>query len=270
MKLTSVPGSDLSQVFHAAQLSTPLSDAETVELDDSPADAFVRLKGLRFDQAPVTSNGHFVGWVLTAPLETASKVKAVLRPLAQCAILSVGAPLKDLLARLGSNGLVFLAGHQGLEAFVTPSDLDRQAARGHFYLLLSGIEMLLSDIVNEVVPEQDVEAAIAGYRLEDWMAARSKNWDTRPVEYLDLEPLCKLFSSVANGRGWNDHHDHMLDELCQLRPSVMHATRPLLAARSPQQLAHLADSAAQVTRSLTEYAHRLRTVGTAARLGDSL
>lgn len=258
MQLASDSRPDLSEVFRAAQLSTPLSEAETVELDESPFAAFERLSKLRFDQAPVRFQGHFVGWVSTAQLRTSSKVTSALQPLEKCAILAVDAPLKDLLANLGSTGVVFLAGHRGLEAFVTPSDLDRQAARGHFYLLLSGIEMLLSDLFDGIVPEPAIEAAIAGQRLDDWKAARSKNWDARPVEYLDLEPLCNLFSSAVNGSGWERRYDNMLKELCHLRPRVMHSTRPLLASRSPKQLARLADCAAEVTGVLAEYMRHFR------------
>lgn len=80
----------------------------------------------------MVAGGKYTGWLITAELERSRSVKAALRQLVISGILSGDAPVKELLAVLASEQLVFLAGHRGLEAFVTKSDPDRHAARGHF------------------------------------------------------------------------------------------------------------------------------------------
>jgi len=102
---------------------------------------------LRFDQAPVVDGTHVVGWVVTAHLLNAERVKGVMKPLALSAIVSNEASIADVLQLLAQEGLVFTVGDNGVSGFITPSDLERHAARSHFYLLVAGIEMLITTIV---------------------------------------------------------------------------------------------------------------------------
>lgn len=273
MLVPSIADADLSRVFRASQLSTPLTDAVVVDLREPTDVAHEKLTVARFDQAPVVDQSRkSVGWVRTDGLASAVKVKAVLQPLARCTILAMDAPLKDLLIVLNHEQLVFLAGHQGLEAFVTPSDLDRHAARGHFYLLISGIEMLLSDLVDRAVDPNVIEEAIQNQQREAWQAALTRNLETRPVEYLNLRELAELFrATVAIDGLWGNEYDNMLTALCHLRPSVMHPVRPLLAERQPSQLAQLATCAELVTQRLHEHLERLGFTGKLAiSPGDSV
>lgn len=224
--------SDLSQVFRADQVSTPLFKAVPVHLKESPLTAYERLVERRFDQAPVKWQNRYVGWVKTCELKSAPNVKGALRRLNQCTIMASYAPVSALLDVLSDEQFVFLAGPKGLEAFVTPSDLDRQPVRGHFYLLLAGVEMLLSDIVDAQVDGERVENAITGASLTRWHAARREDVETRPVEYLELEPLATMFAEVvADNPRWSKTFDDMLTRFCQLRPAIMHPTRPLMSGR---------------------------------------
>src|SRR5947208_3398239 len=105
----------LLHVFTAAQISTSIRVAECVELRGNTKDAYDRLVAGRFDQAPVVDNRHVVGWVRTAQLATAERVRAVLRPLAQCSIVSEDASIADVLQLLAGAGLVFTVNERGIE-----------------------------------------------------------------------------------------------------------------------------------------------------------
>ncbi len=152
-------------------MATPVADAVAVELSANPREAAAELASLRFDQAPVVDQGHIWGWVLTKRLETATKVSSILRSLEVSAIVSADASIANVLDPLADEGLVFTVGEHGITGFITPSDLDRNAARGQFYLLIAGLEMVLADIVHSIVPEETVIAAMHGELLERWTSA---------------------------------------------------------------------------------------------------
>jgi hypothetical protein len=234
------PVAGLLRTFRAEQISTPIADAHTVELSANPREAAAELVSLRFDQAPVRNQGHIWGWVLTERLATAAKVKSVLQSLEVSAIVSAEASIADVLDRLGEQGLVFTVDERGIAGFITPSDLDRHAARAQFYLLIAGLEMVLADIVQRTIPEEIVIAAIHDELLERWTSASDKNTETRAVEYLYIKDLAILFLGSAAGTQLPPVLRNTMTELCQLRPAVMHPTRPLIGARTPGELASLA------------------------------
>lgn len=242
-------------MFRAGQVATSLAGATKVRCGESPREAYALLTSRNFDQAPVFQGAKkCVGLVRTTSLATAPSVEEVTVWLKDCTIVGVDAPLRDVLRPLCHDRMIFLAGNRGLESFVTISDLNRHAVRGHFYLLLSQIEMLLSDIVDASVDNALIEEAITGSAAGRWRVAKAKGFDPRPVEFLDLEQLANLFeSTVDDSPGWNKQLHDQLVALSQFRPAVMHATRPLLGRRPPSTLAKLAEDAAAVSEQIRQF-----------------
>ena len=250
----------LLRVFLAAHVATQLADAQIVDVGADPREAFERLTSLRFDQAPVVRQGHVAGWVRTKDLEHAESVKAQLRTLEQSAVLSADAPISSVIKVL-AQGLVFLVDEHGISGFVTPSDLDKHAARSHFYLLISSMEMLLADIVQLSVREELIVARIRGDELmERWTSARSAGSETRSVEYLYVKDLAELFleSSAAEiAVGWDGRRANTLVSVCHLRPRVMHPTRPLVGRSDIKTLAALAEGAEELITQLSAVRSRV-------------
>jgi hypothetical protein len=136
---------------------------------------------------------------------------------------------------------------------VTPSDLDRHAARSHFYLLLSSIEMLLAELVRSGCAAEVVEDRIVGPARDAWESARAHSAETDPTEYPYLQDLSELFLEAFGGcSAWPEQLSRRLTEICQFRPVVMHPTRSLTAGRSASQLASLARGASEVSGALTK------------------
>lgn len=246
----------LLHAFTAAQIATSISLAECVEYRGDPKEAYDRLIVGRFDQAPVIDLGHVVGWVATVDLLSAPKVKSVLKPLAASAIVSEDASIADVLQLLASKGFVFIVDQQGLEGFVTPSDLERHAARSHFYLLIAGIEMLLAQIITDRVDRSTILARLREDSRERWQLDVAVNGETNPAEYLYLQDLAELFLSLpeATDREGSADVTPTLTEVCHFRPSVMHTNRPLIKGRNAAELASLARRAETLTAMLTELA----------------
>lgn len=243
---------DLCGVFHAGHIATALDDAFMVQQNDSGAVAHYQLVEQRFDQAPVGFQGHVVGWVATEHLRDASKVKSVMKTLDKCAIVSTEASIAATLQLLGQHGFVFTAGEKGLSGFIAPSDLDRHAARSYFYLLISGIEMILSKIVGSITPVASIINAMSPQMAERYTEAYGAGREANPVEYLYLEELVNLFlesTYVTDSRVWDESCTSRLTEMNKFRSVIMHPTRSFVMARSSAQLAALArDSNVLLTR----------------------
>lgn len=157
--------------FRARHIATALNEAVRVQMSDEPAKAADMLRSSRFDQAPVQGHGHIEGWVLTAQLSEAANVKSVLRSLRDSAIVSAEASIGGVLQLLAKEGLVFTVADAGLAGFVTPSDLDRHAARSYFYLLISDVEMALAGIVRHNANTPEVVGRISDETRPRWMEA---------------------------------------------------------------------------------------------------
>jgi hypothetical protein len=230
----------LLHTFRAEQIATLIAGAVSVDLQANPQEEAAKLVSRRFDQAPVTFQGHISGWVLTENLKNAPKVRGAFQPLEKSAIVSADASIADVLDLLAAEGLVFTVDKHGIAGFIAPSDLDRNVARGQFYLLIASLEMVLADIVQSIVPEERLVALMHGELLERWTSSSAENTEARAVEYLYLEDLANLFVGSDFGTGFSEEMCSTMTELCQLRPVVMHPTRPLLGDRTPTQLASLA------------------------------
>ncbi len=138
----------LSDVIRAGHVATPIAQAEFINQGEDGAAAYSRLSSMRIDQAPVKHNNHIVGWAQTSWLEPQTRVKRPQHALGDSTLVAASAPFSQLLQVLGRSGLVFTV-ENGITGFVTPSDLERHAARTYFYLLISGIEMQLAALLQQ-------------------------------------------------------------------------------------------------------------------------
>lgn len=243
--------------FRAVHLSTPIHSAVIVARSDSAPTAHALLTMHRVDQAPVVDGDRVFGWVETIRLADPhiATVKQAFRPLADTAIISESSALDDLIELVAERNFVFLAGARRVSAFVCPSDLDRHAAKCHFYQLVSIVEMLLGDIIGMAYPAEVLAGTIAGETRSFWLHAVAKNSDTNPVEYLYLQTLTELFAALAEPDWTKDLHDGLV-RIAQCRKDIMHPVRPLLNGGSPQQWARVAQDAKAVTAALSVIRHR--------------
>ncbi len=180
-----------------------------------------------------------MGWVKTASIDPARSVKACYQRLEVSRFAGSATSINDVLPHLAEAGLCFTVGRSGLEGFITPSDLDRHAARCHFCLLVAGVEMLLSAMIRKLVPEEELVAAISTHPVRvspdggpetlrsSYEAARAEGRDTHAVEYLYLGELSQLLIS-AMGDKMPANLEKQLVMVRNLRPTVMHPTRVCL------------------------------------------
>lgn len=237
-------------VFTAGQIATALEGAVTVSIDEDPKRAAARLGAHRFDQAPVVQGVDTVmGWASSYYLARAQMVTDVLTPLSATPIVAASASVAEVLS-LVKTGLVFCVKDHGLNGFITPSDLDKNAVRGHFFVLIAGIERRLADLVDErVEPEKILRAVNArGDSKGRLKRATHSKAELRLVEYLYLSDLITLFRTQVAVPP--PSCDAALDDLVGLRNDVMHPVKPMVEYASDRDLAALDQSIGRLARWL--------------------
>jgi hypothetical protein len=249
--------SDLWGFFHASHIATDIKDAVTVDRAELADIAYRQLNQQRFDQAPVVYQGRVIGWVLTSRLSEDSDVNSVMTPLDNATIVSAESAIPRVLQLLGRHNFVFTADSDGIAGFIVPSDLDRHSVRSYFYLLIAGIEMLLSEIVKSMVPEDDIIATMRPSMQRRYGQALEKDSEAHPVEYLYIGELVKLFLARASSKDaslWDDASIQRLHAVENFRNTVMHPSCSIATTVSPSQAAELASSAEYIAERLRRMA----------------
>jgi hypothetical protein len=171
------------------------------------------------------------------------------------AIVSAEASVPNVLRLLALHNFVFTADKDGLAGFIVRSDLDRHAVRSYFYLLVAGIEMLLSEIVKFAVPAMKILAEMRPPMRRRYEQARRASSEADPVEYLYIGELIQLFlatPSITDSQLWSQPLTHQLTEVRDFRNTVMHPACSIAASVLPSRAAELASFAEHVASRLRE------------------
>jgi hypothetical protein len=218
-------------------LQTPLVGATTLHAGWTASRARELLAAGKFDQAPVMSRDRLVGYALLADLDAnpARRVRSATRSLDQGIVLSEAASLEALLATLRDRQFAFIVGAGGISGFVTPSDLNKQAARAHFYLLIAALEIKLSDLIRERGPKGEglLRQLNKPSRALIRRRFREDATDGIEVDYLVYLMFSQLVNIVGRHRdllnrlGFHSRAEWRRETagLARLRNDVMHPTR---------------------------------------------
>lgn len=184
--------------YRARDIQTKLDSTPTcIDVAQNSDSALLRLREFSFDQAPVTSNGVVIGWVLASDLEAGKSVTDCMNRLSPDDLISSEAPLNDLLVRLIKQQLIFLVGNEGIEGFVVRSDIGRHVSRAHLYLLISGLEIIMTKIIaREFNGVEELETFMSPSSRTAWERERRQGFDANPVEYLDIKGLGQALAKL--------------------------------------------------------------------------
>lgn len=169
------------------------SNPQTVDFEGDPSLEIQGLKIHSFDQAPVTRDGVIIGWLTLKELEKTVSIKSSTKLLSPEDLISNETSLNDTLQKLTKQQLFFLVGSEGIEGFVVTSDISRHVSRAHLYLLISGLEIIMTKIVTaEVFDKTSLFEKMKDDSKNAWTRAKNQGLDANPVEYLDLIGLSKV------------------------------------------------------------------------------
>jgi hypothetical protein len=211
------------------------------------------LRALRFDQAPVMRGDRLFGWARTARLTGRGTVGQQATPLEDCAILARDTPVGDAIKAVGRHHLVFLAGVDGINSFVVPSDLDRHAVRCYLYVLVSELEMEMASRAQSALSAEQIEAHL-GNQERRYRQAQRRGLETDPIEYLNFSAYEAIAPEVPDIRdrfpGAPDELSGELVKLRKLRDCVAHPSKSLTLAFEPLELARLTQLAEDFVAAL--------------------
>lgn len=245
----------IALTFPAAEMTTSLRGAYSVNRAMKASAARDMLRQARFDQAPVVNDAmQLCGWVRSANLGGRGFVSASVIPLEACAIQSRDTPVSNAIHTVASAGLVFFAGTTGITEFAVPSDLDRHVVRCYLYVVLAELEMLLADFAENELTHQVIESLIRGRERSRYDAAREHDVEIRPVEYLMLSAYSSVIdripSVVATFPGTQNELRSTLKQLTRLRNCVAHPAKSLTTEFEVADISRLARSAEALTTGL--------------------
>lgn len=183
---------ELLHAIEARYLATPLAEALTVDLRRFASKAERELIDGGFTQAPVTHSGKLVGWVSLERLAGCDLVSDAYTDLTGSRFCGSAASINDLLPHLAETGFCFVVGRGGIDSIVVPSDVDRHAARSHFYNLVAGVEIAIADLIRREIDPGEVASWISdrpqfgggGSLRQTFDEAKQRGVETHPVEYL--------------------------------------------------------------------------------------
>jgi hypothetical protein len=150
-----------------------------------------------------------------------------------------------LLRRLAAAPMVFAVEETGLAGFVTPSDLNKQPVRVHFYLLLADLEMTMAAVAREALADAgEALRFLSGGRrakaVDQWNASRRQNIDADVLTAFQFSDLITVIASsglsTRFGHGTKTQWLKATSGLTRFRDQVMHPTSEFLAGRTIAQL----------------------------------
>jgi hypothetical protein len=244
-------------LIRARDLMTSLRQAMSLKMRDRADQAARRLDAAGFDFAPVIRARRPVGYAAAQDLrDQPGLVGEYVRPI-ELAIVTGGDTLfRDVLVALSGEPFIFVLEGRLTVGFLTPSDLNKHTARLHFYFLLAGLEIALSNVIRDhwddpfaalTLLSQAKQADIVA-RFDD---LRGNALDLDPIALADLSDLLVLVGATselrarygkASRRSWDRETSWVPD----FRHKVMHPVRPLV--RTVADLTALADKEAALRK----------------------
>lgn len=242
----------------ARHLMTPLISALTCGAEQPAQDARAALASAGFSYAPVMRGDEVIGSVSTTDLGTCAdgSVSDVARPLDVAHLVSGDIPLPDLMAALAVEPFLFVLEGRRTVGFVLVADLNKHAARLHWYLLFAGFEIALADRIRSayVPPARALETLSAARAVavrERFRRLVEEDIELDEISTMDLADLLRAARTAPGmlallGFDSRSDWDRATQWLPGFRHTIMHPARSLLS--SPSDVPELLRKDAQLRR----------------------
>jgi hypothetical protein len=229
---------------------TPMERVLAADVAENAATVATRMAVAAFDYAPVTRAGFLCGYVRQDVLAAGARtVGDVHEPLTAVALVAGDTPLATLLPALCRMAFQFVVEGESIGGIVTPSDLNKQAGRSYFYLLLAELEMEMAERVRAGFPDQEDVLTVLPAGRADGIRKRmgeERRDDVLPdvISALDLTDLLNLvkrsdvLAAALGSRSASAFDREVLRPITDLRHRVMHTVRTM-ASDAPASLAAL-------------------------------
>ena len=231
---------DIARSITASHLATPLAHATNTAPREKASTASRRLKPRGFDQAPVIADEELVGWVVTADLLANPRraVQRVMHRLKPTGFVSADAPVRVVLESLAESTMVFVVTGRQVDGFIVAADINKHAARTHFYLLVADLELALvallrrsykrAGVLLNRIPSKARSEANKRYERD-----RRSSTDIDRLAVLDFSDLLRIVGRSPRVRvkfGCRSEADwlELTTRLGRFRVAVMHPSAPFI------------------------------------------
>jgi hypothetical protein len=234
-------GTRIAEAITIGLLQTQLDGAVTFPADSSQTEAYRVLVAHNFDQAPVLEDDVPVGFVLRDDLgDSESSLTDCIRPILPSSLVSADAPLERVLPWLASEEFLFVLSGRDITGFVVAADLNKQAGRAFFFLLVLELELLLADALRSEAEDQLALMRKLGGRGEQIIKRHARLRDQNVESDLisvatltDLFALAGRTTGLCDSLGIRDEASWAIEwtPVRDVRNAVAHPTSPLLSTR---------------------------------------
>lgn len=230
--------SEVASVLTVRHLVTPIQYLKGFELDDDAKEAASLLEARGYDAAPVWRDDVPLGRVWKEALSGGGIVRDHLELISPSYVISASAPISHAMHWLASDRWLFVVEGRGFIGIVTPSDLNKQAVRTYFYLLLGELEMRLGEAVRSVLPDNETVLSLVAddrrEKIEDRLRILEEgDVDSDAVAALDLADLVRIGRETESIRKMfgvesKSQWDRLTKPIPDFRHDIMHVVRPLI------------------------------------------
>lgn len=236
----SIPYETIAAELTARFVHTPRSRLEGFSVEEPMSQAAGYLRGRNFDFGAVFNGDEVVGRVsLDSLLQSdGGQVADFMQSLSSAFVVAGDSPIREVMRWLRDDPWLLVIDMNEIAGLVTPSDLNRQAARTYFYMLVSDFEIKLADSIRREFsdPAEALEHLGEQQRQKirhSQSAAESRNIDSDYISYMDLSDLVNIAAktpSLRDGFGYPSRSswEGAVNSIVDVRHRIMHPVRPLL------------------------------------------
>lgn len=241
----------------------------TIEFSDVRRNALAILDQNSFDQVPIFDGHGLVGILDRSHLAEGQLDEAICNgpfaAISEANTIEQSSPLLSLLRKLAGNGYcLVLDDDNQLVGLVHVSDMNRQAIRAYFYLLLSATEIGLAAIISTAFRGDDWQQLVSPKRLEAAVGRHRREMqagvELTLLETVDFDILLEVARSspqIAFPIETGSLGDDQVAQLRALRNAVMHSVKPMISGQ--RDAGHLFKSARLLRRVYSEIWRQLST-----------
>lgn len=242
-----LPYDELARDLTVSHIATGIDQLSVIEADDPVSRVVAVLEPNQFDYAPVRDSDTFVGRVAltTAKRTKSARVRDITEPLAARFLLSANSPISEVIRWLNEEPWLLVVDGKDIAGLVARADLNRQAVRVYFYMLVVDFEVRLSTMLRKRFDRQEelLELLSEQAAFTVWNRYRElkeMDVDIDLVAAMDLSHLSRAFGKspdLRNGLGYESAKawKQAVGGIVGFRHQVMHPVRPLLSSQEDHE-----------------------------------